>query len=792
MKKSILIASLLFACTLASCNSNNSSTTPSIDGNDSTETTTSQPDLPDSISNEGEDSTSTQDPIDVEHEIKITNIEEKGVSAISNFAQAKRGEKITITVTNEMPEKTEVTGVTINDTIVATPTSEANKFEFTMPDEVANVTIDVEDITYTITSLSTSATYLKGMPEKAQVGDEITFSILLEPGYHFLNEITLFSGVKDEDSYIEYDLTFVEKYTYSFTMPNVDVKIEVLTDKTEYSVKDITEYGSTIDGSFKNLTTDVSSYNLFAHAGDEIEVNLRNTDSKFAKGIIINGKEKVLLKDGESKVTFIMPACPVEIDEFTVPYEREITIENSDNLTATLYKLVDEELIETTTGVYNEYIYVGIEGENENIGLNEVVVKYNNGDKVDVTIVEIDGKNYYRFVMKEYNDVTVTISEQNLSKYKGKEFVGEYLGRNLYDNSIGEDLDLGGTGWKYRDLTITSAGYITKPTDESYFNSAISELDETNKSFVTTKYYTDYKFYYSNNIIYSSQDPSNLSPTFDGLFYIKKSSDYSVYTVDYVGFSNNHQIVSFYGDGNLIQSAYVDYSTNELFLDVTISMVTGDTFNTATSEFDIISNGSIIRKIRNTGTSSNNTDGFFISNGLEGTYLDSASTDADLIIIDGKDKASYDGIEYTYIYEKEANSIVIGEINTRFTLDVSNKTYVKEILEGPINDYIDKTYAGEFTDSWTDYYDYEITFISETECKIEIYQGYSKYYPSNHPNDGIDVYELNLDGTLTVHMYDGSTEVTLTFTPNDDKTTLTIEDNYTSFYETKGTVLNLK
>ena len=63
-------------------------------------------------------------------------------------------------------------------------------------------------------------------------------------------------------------------------------------------------------------------------------------------------------------------------------------------------------------------------------------------------------------------------------------------------------------------------------------------------------------------------------------------------------------------------------------------------------------------------------------------------------------------------------------------------------------------------------------------------------YPNNSNKDP-DTYVVNSDGTISLTMHDGSKAVVLTLTPNETKTTLTIDKDFSNVYTTKDLVLSL-
>lgn len=63
-------------------------------------------------------------------------------------------------------------------------------------------------------------------------------------------------------------------------------------------------------------------------------------------------------------------------------------------------------------------------------------------------------------------------------------------------------------------------------------------------------------------------------------------------------------------------------------------------------------------------------------------------------------------------------------------------------------------------------------------------------YPNNSNKDP-DTYVINDDGTISLTMHNGSSEKVLVLTPNETKTTLTIDKDFSNVYTTKDLVLSL-
>lgn len=785
MKKRLLILPLvMLTMMVVSCenqNSSQSSTSNKESTSSNIESTTSS-----------SSTSSSSSSVPVVHTIVVQDNEDLGVTLETDVVNAIAGIDVTVTVTNSKPKLTRVNGVKVNNG--ATIALKGNSATFVMPDEDVVITVDAETITYSISLTDTTVGLvdLSGTPEKAQEGDVVTFTLFTKPGFTYLEEITVFSGVVETETYKTYNVSTIGEYEYSFTMPDTDVMIDVKTEKTLYSVKKGSN-SSNVE-SWKNVNTNSSTYDLYASVGDVIEVTTKNTDDQKPVGIEVNGLEiSTPTETNGNTYRFTMPARPTTINVKVTPLYRPITVNNSEHLTLTLLKkdTIDSEDVYTpiTEAVARSTVYVRVEGVSEDYGINELkakCVKTNNYSgstyEENITLSKIED-NFYSFLVPVSNDISVTITESNLTLYRDAAFVGKYKGANIY--SAGQ-----GTDTLKNSLTILSSGTATNsaPRIDGY---TITEHDETNKVIMMGKGATTYTLHYDDKSIYYPY--SSGKDIADDSYFFVKDDGASIYTYKKSIFGNNNTtgkdyvVVEIYDDGEIMTGFFVDIKKSKLYMDVTFEFKTGTSISDSDASYMIKKGDKVIVEVANTGNNK-----YCLLDGLQGTYT---GTNGDLVI-SGTGTATYQDKTYSYVYNSENQSLNLtldGE-NISLTLDVENKTYTVLGAEGPENEYDGKSYSGVWNDDG-DVYFMKVSFKKAGQANVELRfsssTGTQAYPFSSHPNNKIDSYTVNLDGTISLTMYDGSRAVTLTLTPNADKTSFSVGSDFSNGYKTSLVTLTL-
>ena len=177
-----------------------------------------------------------------------------------------------------------------------------------------------------------------------------------------------------------------------------------------------------------------------------------------------------------------------------------------------------------------------------------------------------------------------------------------------------------------------------------------------------------------------------------------------------------------------------------------------NTFFTYTFNILVKKGDTVVEDVANCGSSL-----YALRDGLQATYTGANGE----LVLDGLGSATYKGSTWNYVFDKETNDLTLTSDGNSFILGLtlSDKTYVEK---GAVNVLIKNGINGTGLTTYP--------FSSNTES---------------------DTYVVNSDGTISLTMHDGSREKVLVLTPNEAKTTLTIDKDFNNGYKTKGVVLSL-
>ena len=207
------------------------------------------------------------------------------------------------------------------------------------------------------------------------------------------------------------------------------------------------------------------------------------------------------------------------------------------------------------------------------------------------------------------------------------------------------------------------------------------------------------------------------------------------------------------------------------------------------AEYDIINldtNEKIV-SVSSTGTGGNNNRIFL--DGLQGTY----TGDKGDLVLNGGGSATLDGTTYTYsVGENDTIVLISGATTITISLDLDSYTYTVISEQGPENEYHGYLYSGYLTDNYGDSTPFSIEFVTGSTCKLTVGTSYATFIPnSSWPTDAVETYSIDeASGVITVNTYDQDGDpITLTLTPNEDKTILTVNEDISSIYQSAGCTL---
>lgn len=777
--------------TLDSTSDTTSETTSDTTSNTTSETTS------DTTSDSSTTSDDTTSIVVNEYSISVVPSDDVEVSVES---KAQEGQVITVSLTYDIKD---ITILKVLANSVECGKRSQNEYYFEMPDQ--NVIISVEyrnnneyhkismpvatSQAITLTDIDINQTFKEGSTIKTRVS--------VTPGFNFHGELNATVGLSGFNPYdLEISTEVIDNETYySFVMPDDDVTITAETTRANFKVsysEDDSNLISSIRQHKVGADYDVNVNDDFIEFGATVTVSLKNTDTLKAESLTIPQLKTTF--DDLSNIEFTMPAMNITFEVNSTDYLRDLIAVNSEHLTLSFYTTEDNiTYTPVTSAVYDEYVYVKVDGISDTINILSLEATYSSYESINLLESEYKyDDTYYRFKMPLEDDegVTITVVEKDLSKFKDAPFLGSYLGRNIYTGSSSGIAALQGDSYS---ATIDGSGIFT------FKNTIVlDEYDPETK--IMTGHDADdtsdiYQIMYSEKILFTSYGLSISSDIgYDNLFAIKKenaSDDNSSYTVVYELInSRSAAVVQYLKDGEAYAGAFIDIANDKVYLNVRFDLLNETTSITDTmAEYDIINldtNEKIV-SVSSTGTGGNNNRIFL--DGLQGTY----TGDKGDLVLNGGGSATLDGTTYTYsVGENNTIVLISGATTITISLDLDSYTYTVISEQGPENEYHGYLYSGYLTDNYGDSTPFSIEFVTGSTCKLTVGTSYVTYIPNSQwPTDAVETYSIDeASGVITVNTYDQDGDpITLTLTPNEDKTILTVNEDISSIYQSAGCTL---
>lgn len=556
------------------------------------------------------------------HSISVTSDEAVSVAVPTS---ATSGTKVDISLTYD-EEIYHVSGVSVN-TMTPSQTSEKS-YSFVMPDEDASITVvgnylDPAYGKYIINNVNEDkGVVLTGADKYVAAGEVVSFKVEMNPTsvYSFTGVLTITAG-EDPVSF-----TLVND-VYSFTMPANSVSITAEVEEKDFTITIVNSETSYISySSIKSVETvdesevltsvdyeyysSTSTYTLFVKAGTVLRVQIKSTNSFASSGLkVIDALGNVTIYDdivtvsSSNYVYFTMPGNNVTLETVKVPNYKAISVVNSEHLSITL-KLKDGDnyvdVVDNDHFIPDTTVYIFVSGlEDGDYGVNTIKVTYSTSSTATLTTVDA-ATGIYSFKMVNYDNVTVTVTEKNLSAFKGYSFVGSnYYGNNIYV--------AGANTRKVSDSSYTvyvdGSGTMTKGTSKTY--TITSATTKTGDGVATLSSGKD--FCYSDNFVFGHYNFAySLSNSFNKDYIVAvrsvdSSDTYSDYSFEYIVANDRTFIaVNAYrtvgADKTYIASMFFD-ATNKEFYGTGLSFVLKEgttTIGSTTASFDVVVNDTTV------------------------------------------------------------------------------------------------------------------------------------------------------------------------------------------------------
>ena len=815
-RKLFVLLPILLGLTITSCSDPNPSTTSS-QGTQTSETTdettisdeTTSDTTLDSTSNTTSDTTSettsdtTSDSSTTSDETTSIVVNEYSISVVpsddievSVESKAQEGQVITVSLTYDTKD---ITILKVLANSVECGKRSQNEYYFKMPDQ--NVIISVEyrnnneyhkismpvatSQAITLTDIDINQTFKEGSTIKTRVS--------VTPGFNFHGKLKATVGLSGFNPYdLDISTEVIDNETYySFVMPDDDVTITAETTRANFKVS-YSEEDSNLISSIRQHKVgadyDVNVNDDFIEFGATVSVSLKNTDTLKAESLTIP-QLKTTFND-LSNIEFTMPAMNITFEVNTTDYLRDLIAVNSEHLTLSFYTTEDNITYTPVTGAaYNEYVYVKVDGLSEDIDILSLKATYSENETINLLDSEHKyDDTYYRFKMPLEDDlgVTVTVVEKDLTKFADAPFLGTYLGRNIWSGSNTTNA-LNSESYK---AVIDGACIFTLKEDI-----ILDSYDDETKTMTGhgQDYYTasdEYKIRYTDKLLFSSYNLSLDSDLdSDNIYAVKKENESDSddsYTVTYEVINSKKTVVQYFKDGQPYVGAFVDAENDKAYLNVRFDLLNDTTSIIDTmAEYQIydLDTNQVVAHVTSTGSGGSSNRVFL--DGLQGAY----TGDRGNLTLDGNGSATLGETSYSYTVNEEGNvELISGGTTITITLDTELNTYTVISEELAENEYQGYTFSGTFNDNWGDSNSISIKFTTATNCELQV-GTYIIYIPnSKWPSDAVQTYQIDeVTGIITINTYNESgNPITLTLTPNEDKTVLTINENISSFYTTAG------
>lgn len=728
-----------------------------------------------------------------EHSISVVPSDDIEVSVES---KAQEGQVITVSLTYD---SNDITILKVLANSVECGKRSQNEYYFEMPDQDVIISVQYRNNNeyhkismpvatsqaITLTDIDISQTF--------KVGSTIKTRVSVTPGFNFHGDLKAtvgLSGFNPYDLEIETEVIDNETY-YSFVMPDDDVTITAETTRANFKVS-YSEDDSNLIYSIRQHKVgadyDVNVNDDFIEFGATVSVSLKNTDTLKAESLTIP-QLKTTFND-LSNIEFTMPAMNITFEVNSTDYLRDLIAVNSEHLTLSFYTTEDNITYTPVTGaVYNEYVYVKVDGLSEDIDILSLEATYSGNETINLLDSEYKyDDTYYRFKMPLEDDlgVTVTVVEKDLTKFADAPFLGTYLGRNIWRGSTTTEA-LNSESYK---AVIDGSGIFTLSEGiilDSYDDEAKIMTGHGLESDTASK---EYKIRYTDKLLFSSYGLSLDSDLdCDNIYAVKKENESDSddsYTVTYEVIGDKATVLQYYKDGEPYVGAFVDAENDKAYLNVRFDLLNETTsIIDKMAEYEIydLDTNQVVAHVTSTGSGGSSNRVFL--DGLQGTY----TGDRGNLTLDGNGSATLGETSYSYTVNEEGNvELISGGTTITITLDTELNTYTVISEELAENEYQGYTFSGTFNDNWGDSNSISIKFSTATNCELQV-GTYIIYIPnSKWPSDAVQTYQIDeVTGIITINTYnENGNPITLTLTPNEDKTALTINEDISSFYTTAG------
>lgn len=702
----------------------------------------------------------------VKHAVSVPT-DVKGVYVTASVSEAVKDEVVKVTVAMTDPSNYELKTVSVGENVLTGTKDENNDnvmhYEFTMPDADAAITVvtakkEAPKKDHTVSFEGNGLAYAIDMPGEANTSEIVRFKVAAQSGY----EITKVSAKAGET---DVRVTGDPVTGYTMVMPDADVTItaealgayfEVTADAEK---KVFVPEGSSYDSNKKTVADFVGGFKIgdevdsstskFIRAGTEVKLIAKR--NAFATNVkyYANG---TLMSEAEDSTyfayKFVMPAKNVELSIEAEQKYINLVAENDTHITSSFYfKDSEGNKAPTTTALAGQTVYIDYACTDEGFKLGKPtasILRYDDDSKFatsdySISVSNMEGNTYSLIVptvVSSAGDLKIKGPELELI-YKGKEFVSNYKGYNIYNGSTGSTYS----------AAINADGSATIGSSSH----TITSVDETNKTIVITGSKT-YTIEYDGDIMWTPYDGGNSTKYNDIYVFVKADSSATITNKRY-GSNSTFGIYEIFVDGTSKGTIAIDNINKKVVLNPVIQMVSGaDIFETGAKFVVKDKDGNVIKACG-------------VGNEY-GTYTNGTDT----MILDGDGKVTFNGTEGTYVISGTKVSVTIGEVTTDYTINVQDKTFAAYVVS------TDPFYVGTFAGTLA------YSTGAEYDCTLVINADKTGSYTYNDTTYTFSFTDSDISGNTIRFTDSASRDVTLTVEETNNLIAIYFERGF-NYYE---------
>ena len=359
---------------------------------------------------------------------KISSTLPSQITLVDMLTSAKAGDVVDVKVSYDA-SKVNLKSILVNGKRAAKVST--TNYYFVMPSEDVVISADcIIEGDYTITNASEeNGIILQGLPEdKVQAGDEISFKVLQQAGSHyaFTGDLSIsYLDAEQVTKTVDYELS---DEVYTFVMPAANVTITAQTEERLFKVDEVnygadengeggTDLISTIYATAPDSTREEAiTYKKAAVVGSTIRVTFVSyVDEVIPTGVeIVETGEKYMIEEGETDVSFVLPAHDVTLRPLAEANYVPFTLQASEHLTPKVYiknEAGEYEELTTLEAVPGTMLYLTAESSDpENYYLGKYTgtyLGYGGTSTISSYKFELNEDGYYEYEMENEEEITL-------------------------------------------------------------------------------------------------------------------------------------------------------------------------------------------------------------------------------------------------------------------------------------------------------------------------------------------------------------------------------------------------